>query len=96
MLSTEKIIKHKYGVYVSFSPFNEGISVSSHRNVKIEREFFVLDCAIKLLDVERDFNHYQLYDAIISLLEADSSGIFVKEYFETLKMLKEVLPEKWL
>ena len=96
MLSTEKIIKHKYGVYVSFSPFNEGISVSSHRNVKIEREFFVLDCAIKLLHVERDFNHYQLYDAIISLLEADSSGIFVKEYFETLKMLKEVLPEKWL
>ncbi len=96
MLSTEKIIKHKYGVYVSFSPFNEGISVSSHRNVKIEREFFVLDCAIKLLHVERDFNHYQLYDAIISLLEADASGIFVKEYFSTLKMLKEVLPEKWL
>lgn len=95
MLSTEKIIKHKYGIYVSFSPFAECISVSSHRNVKIEREFFVLDYAIKLLHVEREFNEYQLYDAIISLLEADASGIFVKEYFSTLKMLKDVLPEKW-
>lgn len=96
MLIEEKIIKHKYGVYVSFSPFAQYISVSSHRNVKIEREFFVLDCAIKLLHVERNFNEYQLYDAIIFLLEADASGIFVKEYFSTLKMLKEVLPEKWL
>lgn len=95
MLIEEKIIKHKYGVYVSFSPFTECISVSSHRNVKIEREFFVLDYAIKLIHVEKDFNHFQLYDAIISLLEADASGIFVNEYFLTLKMLKDVLPEKW-
>ena len=95
MLNAKKIIEYKYGIHAVFLPFRECIDVSSNkRNKKIEKELIILDYAIKLLHIEKNFNHYQLYDAIISLLEADASGTFKKEYFSTLKMLKDTLPEK--
>ncbi len=99
MVDAEKILSHRYGkkVNVCFSGFNEWISIRCNDKsicTDIEREIIALDYAITFLQDEAQSNSYQLYDSIISLLEADSSGRFRDEYFSYLKMLKQVLPDK--
>lgn len=99
MIDTEKVLKAKYGknVYVGFSGFNQNIHISCNGKSigsDVERELISLDYAMTFLRDEGQFNHYQLYASIISLLEADSSGQFRNEYFSYLGTLKRVLPDK--
>lgn len=99
MIDTEKVLKAKYGenVYVAFSGFNQNIHISCNGEAigtDVERELISLDYAMTFLRDEGQFNNYQLYSSIISLLEADFSGKFRDEYFSYLKTLKRVLPDK--
>lgn len=99
MIDTEKVLKAKYGknVYVFFSDFNKNINISCNGESigsDVERELISLDYAMTFLRDEWQFNRFQLYDSIISLLEADSSGQFRNEYFSYLRTLKHVLPDK--
>lgn len=99
MIDTEKVLKAKYGnnVYVGFSGFNQDIHISCNGKAigsDVERELISLDYAMTFLRDEGQFNHFQLYASIISLLEADSSGQFRNEYFSYLETLKRVLPDK--
>ena len=99
MIDTEKVLKAKYGknVYVFFSDFNKNINISCNGESigsDVERELISLDYAMTFLRDEWQFNRFQLYDSIISLLEADSSGQFRNEYFSYLTTLKRVLPDK--
>ena len=100
MIDTEKVLTERLGknVFVSFSGYSQNIYISYCENEcvnsAVERELISLDYAIYFLQKETEFNSYQLYASIISLLEADSDGKFRDEYFSYLKTLKYVLPEK--
>lgn len=100
MIDTEKVLRERFGknVFVSFSGYGQDIFISYCENEcvnsAVERELLSLDYAIYFLQKETEFNSYQLYASIISLLEADSDGKFRDEYFSYLKTLKYVLPEK--
>lgn len=96
MVDTEKVLRAKYGknVFVRFSGFNENICISCNGKPignDVERELIALDYAMTFLRDENQYNHYQLYASIISLLESDSTGKFRDEYFSYLKTLKNEL-----
>lgn len=99
MIDTEKVLKAKYGklVYVRFSGFKQDLSINCNGNdigSDVERELTCLDYAMTLLREEDRFNEFQLYSSIISLLEADSSGKYMHEYYSYMETLKRVLPDK--
>lgn len=99
MVDTEKVLKLRYSkkVFVSFNGGAEEIYISCNGEnvgIDVERSLIALDYAITILQVEKNFNSYQLHREIISLLETDSSGIFRHEYFSFLGELKRALPDK--
>ena len=102
-VNAEKILKEKYkeneDIIVRFSPFSQEFYIiykgeDEEIMSDIQRELITLDYAMAILKYENEFNSPQFHNSIISLLEADSSGIYQKEYISYLNTLKRILPEK--
>lgn len=88
------------GLHIIFQPHNETFEITYNPNIQpdiraeIENDFLTLDYAIKLLQTEKDFNNYQFYSSIFSLLETDSSTRYADEYFSTLKTLQSIFKKE--
>lgn len=99
MVDAEKILKEKYGkmIYVSFSGFQQNMFISCKGEdigSVVERELICLDYAMMLLEKRDQINEFQLYKEVFSLLEADSSGQYRKEYLSCSRTFEYVLHDK--